>query len=530
MSDWGSELSEKKIDGYRVKILAPRPKSVVALLTEARKWGDREFIIFDDRRISFRAFLAATNAAAEKFASLGVGKGDVVLLHGANSPEFLLAFWGVMRCGGVVALGNSWWSAEETEASTQELGLRLIVADEKRRALIAGRASFEAIRTVAMESLEACFSASAGAAKDAIAEEGDEEAPAVLIFTSGTTGKPKAAILSHRALIACLHNIYHSRGNLPDKIPANAPQMNLFCCTPLFHIGGTLLQAQSLLSGHRFVLLNGRADGERILDLMARERVNVLSTVPTILARIIDHPNFEKYDLSSLSTVSAAGSMVNPELIARARNAFKNANLGTGSTYGMTESGGSVTMISGPDHKSRPASAGKAFATCELRINAPDAAGEGEILIRAPSAMSGYWKRPEDNLIDADGWIHTGDLGRIDDEGFLYVTGRSKDIIIRGGENMAASVIEDRLSEHPAVLEAAVVGLPHNELGEEVGAVVVLRQDSTVDATDLAAFVREKLAYFQVPTRWWFRDEILPTNAVGKVMKPALRQAWPADH
>ncbi len=525
MSAWGRDIGEKQIGAYRVKILTPRPPSVLAFLNEAQKWGDREFIIFDDRRISFRQFIAASSAAAERFKALGFGKGDMALLNAANSPEFLAAFWGVLRCGGVVVLGNAWWSGVEAEASTRDIDVRLVIADAKRRALASGRARLETLPTIAVESLASCFTASdVGGLHYA---DADEEAPAALIFTSGTTGRPKAAILSHRALIACVHNIYHFRDTLPHEIPAYAPQVNLFCCTPLFHIGGVLLQVQSLLSGHRLVLLHGRADGGRILDVLAREKVHVLSTVPTILARILDHSDFAAYDLSNLKTISAAGSMVSPELIKRARRGFANAGLATGSTYGMTESGGSVTMISGADHARKPTSAGRPFATCEVSVKDADASGEGELLIRGPSNMSGYWNRPEENLIDAEGWIHTGDLGRIDSDGFVHVTGRSKEIIIRGGENMAASVIEECLTEHPAVLEAAVIGLPHEELGEEVGAILVLRPGARVDRAELSQFVAERLAYFQVPTRWWLREEPLPTNAIGKVMKPALRAAWP---
>jgi long-chain acyl-CoA synthetase len=165
---------------------------------------------------------------------------------------------------------------------------------------------------------------------------------------------------------------------------------------------------------------------------------------------------------------------------------------------------------------------------CELQILDADAAGVGEILVRTPSAMSGYWGQPEANIVDRDGWIHTGDLGRNDAQGWVYVTGRAKDIIIRGGENVSSVAIEQRLLKHPAVLEAAVVGLPHADLGEQVGAVVVLRNGRAATNAELAAFAGETLAYFQVPEHWWVRADPLPTNAAGKVLKTRLQSEWTA--
>jgi long-chain acyl-CoA synthetase len=187
----------------------------------------------------------------------------------------------------------------------------------------------------------------------------------------------------------------------------------------------------------------------------------------------------------------------------------------------MTESGGSVTMINGADYLSHVGSARKPFPTCELQIENPLGSGEGEIWMRAPSAMTAYWGL-EEEIIDDDGWIHSGDLGRVDSAGYPYVTGRKKDIIIRGGENVSVMSIEQRLNQHPAVMDAAVVGLPHSDLGEEVAAAVVLEQGATTTSRELADFLGSKLAYFQVPTQWWLRDQPLPTNAAGKVVKQEL--------
>jgi long-chain acyl-CoA synthetase len=218
--------------------------------------------------------------------------------------------------------------------------------------------------------------------------------------------------------------------------------------------------------------------------------------------------------------------MVDPELIAAARQAFPEARAGGGTTYGMTESGGSATLIGGEEYLRHPLSVGRAVPACELAIHAPDENGVGEILIRTPSAMSGYWRDTDSSILDKEGWIHSGDLGHMDQDGYLYVSGRSKDIIIRGGENVSASVVEQALLQHPDIEEVAVIGLPHPDLGEEIAGVVVVKADSQLSASDLSRFLSGRLGYFEVPTRWWVRTQALPVNASGKVVKPLLTKAW----
>jgi long-chain acyl-CoA synthetase len=525
-SRWGLAVELKGLGTYNVKILHPRPRHLRYLLTDAQKWGDREYLVFASRRITFSQFLRATGHCAKMLRDAGIKPGDVVLLNGANSPEWLLAFWALISIDAVVAQANAWWSAGETTAAVDLLRARCVIADEKRRSDLRG-----VQHVLPMEAFQDCFEAQGAHDVDTPDIDVDkpvidEERPAVLIFTSGTTGNPKAAILSHRAVIACLHNIYAYRGRLPSDLLPGDPQMSLFCCSPLFHVGGMLLQCQTMLSGHRLVLLKGRSTGEAMLEVIERERINILSTVPTLLSRVVEQARATGAILPFVLNVSAAGSMVSNDLMERSSEVFPSARGNRGSTYGMTESGGSVTMINGAEYVAHVGSAGKAFPTCDLHIANPDESGEGEIWMRAPSAMSGYWG-PAERIIDEQGWIHSGDLGRIDGEGYLYVTGRKKDIIIRGGENVSVMSIEQRLNQHPEVLESAVVGLPHTDLGEEVAAAVVLKHGAATTGAELAEFVRSKLAYFQVPTRWWLRDEPLPTNAAGKVVKQDLRATWP---
>jgi long-chain acyl-CoA synthetase len=519
MTQWGRLIEEKSVGTYNVRILRPRPVHLRSILSDASKWGNREYLVFGSRRITYDQFLRATARGAKLLLDAGIKSGDVVLLNSANTPEWLLAFWGLVCVNAVVAQANAWWGASEIRSAMAELGARFIIADEKRRTGFEGDP-----RVLPTEAFERCFEALDDPQVEMLLL--DEERPAVLIFTSGTTGHPKAAVLSHRAVIACLHNIYAFRGRLPDELAPSDSQMSLFCCNPLFHVGGLLLQCQTLLSGHRLVLLNGRATGESMIAVIQRERINIWATVPTLLSRVIEQAEVTGLTLPSVSSVSAAGSMVSPALMERAATVFPFASNNRGSTYGMTEAGGSVTMINGADYLVRPGSVGKPFATCDLQIHNPDEQGEGEIWMRTPSAMTAYWGAAE-QIIDNEGWIHSGDLGRIDPSGFLYVTGRTKDIIIRGGENVSVMAIEQRLSQHQEVLEVAIVGLPHADLGEEVGAAVVVRRDGATSSRELADFVATTLAYYQVPTRWWLRVEPLPTNAAGKVVKTELRATWP---
>jgi long-chain acyl-CoA synthetase len=218
---------------------------------------------------------------------------------------------------------------------------------------------------------------------------------------------------------------------------------------------------------------------------------------------------------------------VSPQLRARIRERFRSVGSRVGSLYGFTEAGGAVAAGSGDDVTERPGTVGRALPAVELTVRAPDEDGVGEIGVRTPSAARGYLGDPEP-LADPDGWIYSGDLGRIDDEGWLYVTGRRKEIVIRGGENVSSVHVEEALLAHPAVQEVAVVGLPHEDLGEEVGAAVVLHAGADVDAGALRTFARRNLGGYEVPTAWWFRTDPLPTGDSGKILRRRVREEWVA--
>jgi long-chain acyl-CoA synthetase len=313
---------------------------------------------------------------------------------------------------------------------------------------------------------------------------------------------------------------------IPDSIRASVALVGL----PLFHIGAIQLILVPLMTGSQIVFLEGRFDAGEVLSLIESRQVTMFSGVPTMIERMLAEPGLAERDLSSLRTVVLGGSPVDDLLLDRIAQAFPNATRGVGRTYGLTEAGGVVSTGVGPEVRKRPGSCGRLAPVVEVQIRDADADadadGTGEIYVRSPAAMNGYWGLADDTAIDRDGWIRTGDVGRVDEDRFLYVTGRSKDMIIRGGENIAPARIESVLREHPAVAEVAVIGLPDADLGETVAAVVRLAPEATVPTEELDAFARPRLANFEVPARWIFRDASLPTNDSGKVLKAVLRDEY----
>jgi long-chain acyl-CoA synthetase len=503
---WGDQLIEESVLGAPCRVFLHRRRHLGDLFDDTELHLDATYLVQGARRLTFARHAAAVAAVRRYLHDSGVSRGDPVLILGANSIELVASFWAVVRAGAVAVLGNAWWSADEVAHGLRTVTPKLVIADGRRAALLPAGTP-----TIRFADIEAVIAA-AGVAGDQPATPVDEDDPAVVIFTSGTTGFPKAAVLSHRAVLANLQSLLVVTGRLPGRSSGGR---------------SSVVQILSaLVNGTTLVFSEGRFDPVAVTELIDRERVTVWSAVPTMVARVMDHLEAGGRELPGLRTVGMGGSFVSEEIRRRARRLFPNAQRGIGVTYGLTESGGPVTTAAGEAVAARPGCVGRVLPGCEIRIAAPDATGEGEIVVRSPSVMLGYWGGEPDG-IDAERWLYTGDLGRLDDEGFLYVTGRQKDIIIRGGENIAATRVEAELLRHPGVAEAAVVGLPHPDLGEEVAAVVVARGEVTLDPVDLTQFVGRSLAYFAVPTAWWIHPGPLPQNATGKILKRELSATWP---
>lgn len=516
---WGATVIRATVQGHPTLVYEDRPHSVGAFLEESLRWGEREFIVQGSRRVTFADHEAAVRRAAAEMAARGVRAGDRVGIFAPNSPEWPVAFFAALELGAIAVPCNGWWSQPEVAHACTLTRPALIVADVRRAEQLPTGTPF-----ILTDELR-------GIADDGLPQDNPpapsitEDQPAVILFTSGTTGMPKGATLSHRSIIANVQSLLVMTRRLPHQLPDDHPVSVTLTSLPLFHIGAIQLLLLPYITGAKLVFPEGKFDAAEVLRLIEAERVNVWGAVPTMVERALAHPDLATRDVSSVRTVGLGGSVVSPRLLERAAAAFPNAVRGASQVYGLSEAGGVLASGAPKDLATHKGSVGRVVPVAEIRIDEPNSEGIGEILARTPALMDGYWGQPADPTITADGWLRTGDLGLLDADGFLYVTGRKKDLIIRGGENVAPAHIEACLLEHPDVREAAVVGLPHPDLGEQVGAVVSLVAGSSTTAEDLAAFLQPKLARFELPARWWLRDE-LPKNDAGKVVKYRLRDDW----
>jgi long-chain acyl-CoA synthetase len=523
--------------GYPCPTFINRPRHLSELLVDAERFRERDYLVQGDERVTFAEHHAGVTAFTNQLRSHGVDRGDRVLMFAANSVDWVMAFWAIIRAGGIVVLGNAWWSQSELEHALDTVNARLVLTDSNRGALLP---------TVYPSLLLSELRGNLSLDREPVAPEADipsqplreEDDPAVILFTSGTTGMPKGAVLTHRGIIATLQSLLLRTRRLPVEGAEPASPSKALLSLPLFHIGGLQQVITPLVGGGTVVFSEGKFDPEGIIDLVEREKISVWSAVPTMVSRVVDyleesgHPPVE-----TLRTIGMGGSPVLQGLRERTLEWFPNVARGLAVTYGLSEACGVLATGAGAEIRERPGSVGRPIPTATIRIDNPDEQGVGEIVVRSPSVMLGYWvegdqesgSRIDPGPVTADRWLYTGDVGRIDQDGYLYVTDRNKDIVIRGGENIATPNVENRLLEHPAVMEAAVVGLPHPTLGEELGAIVVTHRDAQVTEEELAQFVAATLAYFEVPSRWQLRKVALPQNTTGKVMKRIIRDEWIAQ-
>lgn len=496
------------------------PHSLSELLLDAQRWGDREFIVQGPRRMTHAQHAAAVARVARRLRERGVRRGARILLLAHNQIEWLVAFWAIQCLGATAVLGNAWWSDEET-AGAVALAQPLIVLTDRpaERLLPAGplRLQLAELRQWVEQDI----------ASSLAVEPVDEDDEAVVIFSSGTTGQPKGVLMSHRAVIANIHNLLLLTARLPSDLPASHPGTVSLLTMPLFHLAGVQISFMTLLSGGKLIFPAGRFDPLEVLQLIESEKVRAWGAVPTMVSRVILHEAFHRFDTSSLASIPMGGAAVPHDLKNQARRAFPKTDKRVGSMYGLTEAGGVLAAGSGADVESRPNCVGRPLPAVEILIRNPNGEGIGEVVARSATATSGYLGDPTP-ICDAEGWVASGDLGRLDVDGFLYIVGRLKDTIIRGGENVASVHVESCLRTHPEVLEVAVVPLPEADLGEEVAAAVVLREGATTTVDELKAHAAGRLARFEVPSRWWIRREPLPTNASGKVVKRDVIRDWPA--
>jgi long-chain acyl-CoA synthetase len=545
------EVTTDTVLGREMEVYANRMPSLRSVAEVGLMRGDAQpFIVYGDRTIGFGTFVETANGVAHALRDrFGLQKGDRVAVLSQNNPEWCLTFWATVQQGAILVGLNGWWTTDEIEYGLQDSGAKVLVADRKRFERIAG--SLDQAPDLEHVFLIDCTPADVGLdgdprvhtydeltgepRPDFVEEDIAEDDYAVIFYTSGTTGRPKGAISTHRSMIANLQNTMYNAvagsmaggGALPDG--GAGPNVALFT-SPLFHVSGchsTLVVG--MLAGLKLVMPEGRFLPETALQLIQEHQVTVWATVPTMVWRVCEHPDRHEYDTSSVKSVAFGGSPSAEELQRMIRETFPNVAT-TSNAYGLTETSSVATVISGQDAIERPTSVGPPVPTVQVKILDGEGkevpTGEtGEVCITGPILMAGYWKKPEATAeaIDADGWLHTGDLGHVDEDGFVYITDRKKDMIIRGGENVYCVEIEERLVNHPDILDAAVIGVPHPELGEEVKAVVQVDEGVSLSEADVRQWVADGLAAFKVPTYVDITLDKLPRNASGKLLKNVLR-------
>lgn len=529
-STWGEKVVVENVLGSPCRVFADRPKHLGELLAWGQQHAERTCLVQGERRISFAQLSGIVDTVAKVLYARGLCVGDRVLLAGANSVEWVATFWACLRHGWVLVPANAWWSSEELAYAADLVGVRLAVADTRRCERLP--------KALARVELESLLAQPMGAVQvgglPPVPSPVREDDPAVVLFTSGTTGFPRGAVLTHRSLLANLHNLLAIAGRLPGSPAATRNPAVTLMTMPLFHVGGIQQVFTALLSGGALVFTEGRFSPHGILAAIADEGVTGWAAVPTMLSRVLEVMEGDpgRYDVSTLRTLVIGGSQVVESLRARARAMFpRTAAKGLGTSYGLTEISGVAATAAGHVVAERPGTVGQPLATVDVRIEPVGAHtddGTGELLVRSPGVMLGYWGCDDDPILTPDRWLRTGDLARRDDDGYLYIVGRVKEVVIRGGENISTVRVEERLAEHPAVREVAVVGLPHEDLGEELAAAVVLHAGSDVDERELSGFAAATLAYFAVPTAWRFFGD-LPKNATGKVLKSQITREWDAE-
>ena len=519
----GGEFEVVSEDG-RPPTFAHRRASLRAWLDDSVAFGDRDYLVQGDERITYAQFFPRVAELASILTDeYGVEPGDRVAILAANSPTWITAFWAASSLGAVVAAGNAWWTPREAAQSLQRADPKVVVADERRAPLVGG---LPVLRT---ESLRENLGRHASASMSLV--DIDEDAPAVIVYTSGTTGTPKGAVHSHRGLLAIIeyHRMMDAYGAAMAAafgMPARTEPRRFLMSMPLFHIASLHnLAIPRLATGDSVIIDRGAFDPDRVLSLIERERVTNWAVVPTMAHRIADRAS--SYDLSSLSALSINSAPSAPALKDRVRAAVPSVAASIIDSYGLTESGTAATLAGPVDLAVAPTSVGRPVASVVVEIRDEDgkvvAEGEdGEIWIRSQFSMIGYWNDADATVraMPGDGWLRTGDIGFMRD-GRLYMSTRRSDLILRGGENVYPAEIEAVLDEHPSVLEAAVFGIDHPDLGQEVSALIVL--SSPIDEDELRAFVAERVAYYKVPSRWRFSSDPLPRTATGKIVRSGLR-------
>jgi long-chain acyl-CoA synthetase len=540
------EVETIVVGGVEVRAFAHAPPSLRHLFDTARDRGDDVFLVYEDERWTFAEVMQHVDAMAALLVDrYGVQPGDRVAIGMRNYPEWVIAFAAITSIGAVSVSLNAWWTPDELDYALADSGTTVLVADAERVERAAAACERLGCRVLAVRATGHLGPTAdrwedvrvLGAPMPDVEVAPDHDA--TILYTSGTTGHPKGAVSTHRAVVQALMGFGCKtaidrlrRPPTPEAAAAALPPVFILI-VPLFHVTGCVPVMLSCFSAGLKLVMMYRWDADRALELIERERVTNFVGVPTQSWDLLESPRFAQTDTSSLVSVGGGGAPAPPELVKRVASSFAAGRPSIG--YGMTETNAYGPGNNGQDYIEHPTSTGRSTPILQIAVRDPEGhdlpVGErGEIWFKGPNLIRGYWNKPEATAETiVDGWLRSGDIGRVDEEGFVYVEDRAKDMVLRGGENVYCAEVEAAIYEHPAVYEAAVFGVPHDRLGEEVAAVVYVRPGQVLDAEGLRAHVGERLAAFKVPTVVQIVTEPLPRNPAGKILKRELRDAVAAE-
>ena len=534
------EIEEVAVRGVTIKTYKNAPPSLREVWLASAAFAGNDYLVYGDERLTYAEAHARVASVANWLQANGVSSGDYVAIAMRNYPEWLQAYWATLSIGAIVVGMNAWWVGNEMVYALNDTKPKVLIADSERIERLrphldeVGEMTMVGVRTEPADDLVPwqALIETGGALPDVTVHPDDD---ACIFYTSGTTGHPKGAQQTHRG---CVSNIFSlafagalaatinvKRGLAdPDVVP---PPSAALVTTPLFHVTANNCVAHgATLTGGKLVHMY-RWDAGDALKLIEREKITAMTGVPVMAREVIAHPDFPTTDTSSLVSLGGGGAQLQPDLVGKIDEATATARPNTG--YGMTETCGIITSINGDFFIDKPESCGPAMPVFDAKCVDEDGnevpQGEpGELWVKGGHVIRGYLNRDDATAETiTDGWLHTGDMARIDEHGFIFIVDRIKDMVLRGGENVYCAEVESALYEHPAVSECSVFGVPDDRLGEEVGVAVFLQEEAEVTADELRTHCSDLIAKHKIPRYIWFVPEALPRNANGKFLKRELR-------
>ena len=535
------ELIDGEVRGVKMKVFKNAPAHLGQVFAGSRGHGDKTFLVYEDEIITFAQAADRIDALASLLVNTyGVKKGDRVAVAMRNFPEWVMSFAAIISVGAINVSMNSWWTEDEMDFALEDSGATVLICDQPRFDIGAASCVKKNIKVLVVRA-EKLLPAGVDKWEDVLplgdAHPGADISPdddATILYTSGTTGRPKGAVSTHRAIISSImafsarSTIFQMSGTKLKDVDGPEIPTSFILIVPLFHVTGCVpVMLSCFVAGLKLAIMY-KWDPEKALEMIEREQITNFVGVPTQSWDLVNSPAFEKYDTSSLRAVGGGGAPSPTSLVGKVNDKVKNGNPQLG--YGMSETNAFGPAITGSDYLSHPTSTGRASWPMVVEVRdenlKPVPTGQsGEIWFFGPMLIRGYWNRPDATAETiVDGWLRSGDLGRLDADGYVYVEDRVKDMILRAGENVYGAEVESAIYEHPAIHEAAVFGVPHERLGEEVGVAILVNDGMTLTPEELWAFLDVKIAKFKIPTQVVIMTEPLPRNAAGKFLKRELQQ------